>query len=789
MKFNFRKIASVLASVVMIGSTIGIAAAANYPAPFIAGGAKDVAIVYGSNALTSDLAAAVDVSSNLQYWLASQTAEGSSVIDSSASGGDSYKLEKTSTKFQLGLGVLDVVSGSVTDSNLPVLLADGVYMDDDNDEFDYTQTVTLKNHTLAFFEDNDYKEDVPSVGIRIASGSQVLTYSLDFTENPLWADLETSDIFFAGKEYYVLDAVNNTSLTLLDSAQSANIVEGETATVTVGDKSYVVGINFVESGSVKLDVDGEITDKISATGTYKLSDGTYVGVKEVNFNSKDTGVSNVEFSLGKGKLKLTEDTDVELNDDTVNGLMVGLLSSTEYLTKISLNWTADDDLFIAEGSDISMPGFNVLKLSWGGMTFPKEEAIAIEPDGDSSFKLTNFPLKDSTETINLLYWNNTAFTYIGKDSTKRLVTNTTSLTFDADTDEQFVASWTDGKDAESYLMRATSFTTENSINKTSIQYRKDSIWTDAKKDAQDGDVVSLGNVDLTLGDIDKNAKTVVITNTAGQFNKLYSKEGLMIHLPYKVATGAATTSGAIVGSNMTNGTIQTFTLYASEEDKNGNKGQGLNVTFTLADDASDDTSVTAVGGSLGGTWTEVGATDVEENYVYSALATKISHDKSGNQYDATLTYHGEESYGNVYLTSPTTVITPGSSGSSGGSVSELGTVTVKDTEVSSVSAKNLIVIGGSCVNTAAAKILGSDVALCGAAFTEKAGVGANQALIKVVKNPYLAADTTKVAMLIAGYEADDTIKAAKYVTTEKPSTAEGAIKLATSSTVATVVTA
>ena len=35
MKFNFKKIGSIIASSVMLASTIGFAAAANYPAPFV----------------------------------------------------------------------------------------------------------------------------------------------------------------------------------------------------------------------------------------------------------------------------------------------------------------------------------------------------------------------------------------------------------------------------------------------------------------------------------------------------------------------------------------------------------------------------------------------------------------------------------------------------------------------------------------------------------------------------------------------------------------------------------
>lgn len=74
MKFNFKKIASVLAGAVMATSTVAFAAAANYPAPFVKNGNADVAIVYGSMpGADVDLVAAIDISTNLQYALAKQT--------------------------------------------------------------------------------------------------------------------------------------------------------------------------------------------------------------------------------------------------------------------------------------------------------------------------------------------------------------------------------------------------------------------------------------------------------------------------------------------------------------------------------------------------------------------------------------------------------------------------------------------------------------------------------------------------------------------------------------------
>jgi hypothetical protein len=72
----------------------------------------------------------------------------------------------------------------------------------------------------------------------------------------------------------------------------------------------------------------------------------------------------------------------------------------------------------------------------------------------------------------------------------------------------------------------------------------------------------------------------------------------------------------------------------------------------------------------------------------------------------------------------------------------------------------LIVVGGSCVNTVAAELLGSTTPLCGAAFEEKTSVGTGAFLIKTFSRG------GKFATLVAGYNADDTKNAAKYLTTQ-----------------------
>ena len=87
-------------------------------------------------------------------------------------------------------------------------------------------------------------------------------------------------------------------------------------------------------------------------------------------------------------------------------------------------------------------------------------------------------------------------------------------------------------------------------------------------------------------------------------------------------------------------------------------------------------------------------------------------------------------------------------------VPQLGGILVKDNELSSFKDKNLIIVGGSCINAEAAKLLGGKA--CGEEFTLKTGITAGKALIQKFTSIHNAG---KVAIVIAGYNAIDTTKA------------------------------
>ena len=124
-------------------------------------------------------------------------------------------------------------------------------------------------------------------------------------------------------------------------------------------------------------------------------------------------------------------------------------------------------------------------------------------------------------------------------------------------------------------------------------------------------------------------------------------------------------------------------------------------------------------------------------------------------------------YANVYVSE----VDSSSSGKTTTSSGKLGNVIVMDSEVSSVKDRNLIVVGGSCVNSVAATLLGVSSETCGPDWTKKTGVGSGEFLIQSFGN--VGSVTSKTALLVAGYQEADTRAAATYLTTQNVDTAAG----------------
>jgi len=840
---KFKKIASVLASAGLIGSTIGLGLAANFPAPFVANGAADVAVVYGANSAATDLVAVTDITSSLSGTLASQTATGGTST-SDSSGDDFVRLDKSSDKLNLGDAISDPFGTSVDDEDMSVLLADGVYTADDSDDFDYEQKIKLGSTTLTHFRDSDYEtllgldERTPVLGFKVASGQFVAEYTLDFlddAESDLVSgdldDIEGSDIPLMGNTYYVSDAkddgdniVNFGKFTLLDSATQVLLDEGETMTLDVAGTAYDVSAQIFSGTEVVFTVNGATTNTLNEGETQKLSDGSYIAARDILYVSKDTGISSVDLSIGKGKLELTHGADIKLNEDSVAGVKAYMFkgtnssSTSQKIDKIVINWTTDDEEFITAGSDLVMPGFGSLEFSMNDFVRPTEDKITIEADGDTSIEM-DIPIKDGNADINLVYTNATGeIVGIGKAADERLATSANgTLTFyekraGSDYHTAFVVSYASSDDSQSYLLDLNiEEDTANNRNETTI---KNIVTGDTWDERTVGDQFDLGDVSFTITTLWKNATDEYAILTAGSnvnFSTVYTTGGLKVQLPYytpvngtnglenvpsvsglNIEYGANVSSNGAINITATSAdSYQTtavaghgedsFYVFFDGEDKEDTLGAGVEFNVTINENSDNELQVSQVnnGGTGGPTGLEVGdSSKIYEMYIVDAVAPRALHYTDPNQDWAEIFYpQGDsESYAEVFLGAVD------SAAGSGGGTSVLGSVSVTDAETSSVAGKNWVVVGGSCINGAAADLLGG--ALCGDDFEEATGVGAGSFLIET-----FARSGGKVATVAAGYNAGDTTNAATYLTTQTVDTSAGMKYVGTSATSATLATA
>ena len=776
MKLNFKKITAIATSVLMVGMTMGVAVAASFPSPYSSSTSAGVAIVSGTGAGVDDTVAVNSISNYLATKISS----------TSAPTGEKVLIKKSNEKLNLGDGFETVwgTGSAITKTYLPTILADNTFSNADNDEYDYTQKINLANITFTHFADSDYDDETPTIGSKIANNVYVANYTLDFSTDPQadvgtdLSDFESRDITILGKNYFILDFKNatTTGITLLDSAASATLSEGESTTLTAGGVTYEVSLDFVGASTAKFTVNGVQTNSLSAGGSQKVGT-SYLGVKSIDSQSYAGGVKQAEFSIGTGKLELRHSNLVQMNDKNVDGLYayitLGYSGSKRTWQKLVLTWKTSEESFLTPNADLIMPGFEAIKFSMASPTIEKTESTVVDSSENKvEIKTT---IKDGYVTIPILYKTDSTtanFTGIGESATETLATsNTTHLVYNytSDGDAGFVASWANSRDGETYFLKATTTRdTTTGINGTTISSRVSgsSIGCEVTDPASNSECAIGDNIVLTINEVldDGTERYVNMTiNSGGSFNNLYTAEGLHIYLPYDAGNGSYDSAkGAMTFTNNSALWIdghnpEMFYLFFSEEDKNEDLTQnGFNVTLDTAGTTTIKMTVSAIGGFASSSGEETATSSkLWETYVYSDLATKLVWDKtSSDEYDVELEYHGSEVHANAYVTEKSSV--PG----------EVGSMVFTDAEKTSWQSRDVILVGGSCINSATATALGVASGTCEAAFTTATGVGSGQYLIQSVGDAFT---TGKIALVVAGYEKADTTAAASRLVNQ-PST-------------------
>ena len=419
MRFNFKKISAIATSVLLTGMTLGVAAAANYPAPFVDGSTADVAIVWGSGSGVSALDGVE--ATNIQQDLQDDLPKGAISI----SGGETFDLYD-SDKLYFGDAVNAVMDSDLDEDDLLVALADGEYNSGDID-IEYEQSVTLNSEVLQLITDSDLNDEEPTIGYEF-DDEHVLTYTLTLKDGGAdVADMPETDLPLFGKDYYVLEADNGT-VTLLNSAEKTIIAEEESIVVD----GHTVTLEYITDSGVKFNVNGESTDKLVDGESYELDDEFYIVLSENLYTDKSGSVSKAEFSLGSGKVVLDNGEEVEVNDDAIDGLVASVTDSN-LITEISLAWSTDGEVFLTEDNSLEMPVFGEFGLVFNGLDFGDSEDISVENGETLVLSMGNYD-------IDVMYNSSSTTNLGGKEAILKLSdTPAISMEYGLAKDERFLA--------------------------------------------------------------------------------------------------------------------------------------------------------------------------------------------------------------------------------------------------------------------------------------------------------------------------------------------------------------
>ena len=854
MKFNFRKISAIAVSALMTGMTLGVAAAAAYPAPFVSGGVANVAIVYGTGAGVSslDLVQAGNLQSNLQSRMGTTTS--GSVSDTE----QQKSLMTSARKLYYGDAINEPIA-SLSATELPNVLEDGTFTDLAGTQYDYTQTVTVGDITSTFSTSSgDLDDPVMLLNVGTDAVDGLYNYTLSFTKNLNVSDstnVQGQKIKILGVDYVIGSSSTNTTLYLYGSGETVSLLGGESATVSIAGTDHTVTlITTTSTTQARISVDGVSKDVVEGNN-YAFAGGINVFAKSIINPQFENDLREIELIVGSNSLKLVSGQSVKLGADetsikgtlaTITAAGNGQISSI----KVSIAMPKSSTDHLALGQSFTDPVFGGLKVTLAGVN-PSLDSTAranfvVDTDNSQFAYVTFTSARAGTageQKLTYTYDNNTVSTVVSpKLAHQVLPSNSKGLIHVLEGENAKVGDWiiinqgdtgtileVDDISIDTALSGTVTFvdaitgtsqqiTLTNSSDVTANVYNKSGV----NFFGGTGYLITAAGDESTV-----NIKWDGITAST-LFPRIKLANGGWIAFLTETAVANATT--VILPDGAT--TIDASGYYANASNAsaiNTAAGMTWNITNTsagltqvdgLANSVSD---VCNFNSSFGpailymepkkwddgtyGDWlcipmTTAGTTEIaigqpKFNSTNSGLVTLTSDtylqqgiDKYGTlvSFESRTNENGKvrlavpssQMYLDVVFAEESATVT--TDGVTTGGTTQLGDVLVKDSEVGNVATKNLIIVGGSCINSAAAALVGG--VKCGPAWYAETGVGSGQFLIKGYATSTL---TSKLALLVAGYDAADTVNAATYLKTKAVDTSKE--YLGTSATSATLVVA
>ena len=829
MKNKFKKIVSVLGSVVMIGSTIGMAFAAGgaFPSPFVQNGDEAYAIVYGSGAAASDVVGANSINEYLNTFYTSKRTEtvtttSTTPVDSTSATSSDFS-SSVSLSDEIELGLDDIIEGSklresIEDNKLSTLLDTKIRWDDGingTESYDIHEEILLTNDggdSKLKLVTNLYHADGEDFEYVVLQNDESLRYRLVFDDVIVYSDHddeEELEVTILGKDYEITEFNNEFDDITISLSEERLVKKGETFIID----GTTITIEEIYEKDVQ--INGIL---IKDTGSVKKVDGLEIKVSEI-ISHPDSSLDKARIRIGKDIKRDISPGDEYIEDDETWEWDLGINNDGKQyigvkyaLKSVSYDEDEPEENPISVGESYIFPE-NYAALSFDGLTDVSYKDFDLSFDekdlysGDSSTRKNDINVAilegEEGDSITLDYDDNDVETNSIYFEYVEGGVNVYFRDIDGDIDDK----------RRVQLAAEYTFSTGDVTTITPVAEEDVTILREPSTFEVTGytymDVYNLSEVDFMYDFGEEGGLEHIMYLYTDEDNILrLITDSIVRDNPGAIEAVTTEILGEITGYEFEGHTvIKEGDTYFYEEIttetptdeiyegiatlivKDTEIKVGLNLNFdgtvdlTLTDDNNKVTKISLGIDEIDEEFTHLGGRadnadsndiivdgkpigtvdyDVMDNYgtiikdpENYADDDRIVFSVPDEQILATVSIKGQ---GEI-ITSTTTanVDVNGTNATTYTTTTEvpiMGGILVKDTEISSVQDKNLIIVGGSCINAETARLLGGKA--CGEDFTLKTGIVAGKALVQTFASPY---DASKVAVVVAGYNAADTTRA------------------------------
>ncbi len=744
-KQAIRKVTAIAAGTVMLGATVGSAAAytlADYPAPFVKDGKYNLLPVYGAVAMGDDISGAWDILAGLST---SATATGTGGTGVSVTGGTTDEVPLNVTLSSSGY-----FSSQLTDSDISTLQDTTVTFKgssyDIHDELVLgtinsigTDNITLSKaprlETSLSSGDDDYEGNVY---LEIPE-KKTVDYRYVFDEAIKLNDTSTSDpleIEFLGKHLKVIEINSNTKFTAY---------VGDEYFMNVGDKVTALGktvtLDNVGQSAVLVDVDG-----VKATiqdGNTRTVNSVEITVDELFYRTqleqssaslvvgKDSSeaISNGDYYSGGDDICTNnnpEDPDCwkwvlgELRSNVFSGNIQTGETQQGPTIGIESNFVWDDvsDNPAGMGECVNLPN-NYLSICYDSNTVAdtKYQTLAVEYETGVDFSSYGGSIAGTSEKAIKIETPGSDEGLVVKYSTSVFQNRDGKFTGDKKTDTIYLHTTNNATAGGRWLVDVWYEDSDNKVQYAGAINVTDGMAGYTGKNFAEVNYDDTKSTNIALDLV--NTTSITIKNTSNtlalQFDVIGDEsagpkdnwDDLLLELKHAAVTGLAAPD--FTGFGATAETAETRELrWATQVAGRGNKS--------------------------------IGKKDEDHRGFYGYI---IKDPESGLDSDKLeLSIPGDQVLGNIVIKGQSGVVSSGG----GGAITDKAPPMVKDVEVTRPEADNLLLVGGPVVNKITARFIGST-------WNYKPG----EAIIELKDNG------ANVALVVAGTDAVDTRRASRVL--------------------------